>query len=112
MTDAKLIMHRDGGFDDCAISGNWYTEQDGNRFWDVTIVSAVNYRKESKRVNVRCLVSGENFYCANVERPYPFYEVQKGKAVDIDPDVRQGVLTTIRKWENDEVIAAKPELEP
>ena len=100
--NAKLITPLlNGGFDDCAVSGERFEGQDGNLFWAVTIVSATNYRPASDRVNMQCLVSGEDFRCVQVEMPAPSFEVRQGDAVEIDPDVKQGVLGVIRKWENE-----------
>jgi hypothetical protein len=102
LVNAKSIGPlRNGGFDDCAISGEQYEGQDGKKFWDITIVSADNYRCPSKRMNVRCLVVGEVFECANVEMPAPSFDIRKGEAIDIDLNVKQGALDILRKWETD-----------
>ena len=101
MTAKPITPLLNGGFDDCAVSGQRYEDRDGNRFWDVTIVSAANYRPALKRINARCIISNDNFECATVDIPPPSFEVRKGNAVNIDPDVQEGVLGVIRKWENE-----------
>jgi hypothetical protein len=101
ITNAKLITPlRNGGFDDCAVSGERYEGQNGTRFWQITIVSADNFRPVSKRVNAQCLVFGEDFHCTSIETPTPL-DIRRGKATEIDDEVKQGVLSVIRRWENE-----------
>jgi hypothetical protein len=92
-------MHRDGGFNDCAVSGDWFEQQDGTRFWQITIVSADNYRSVADRINLHCLVSGDVFQCKEASITFPGLEAVIGETItDIDPEVLKGVLDTIGAW--------------
>ena len=102
MKDAKLIMHRDGGFDDCAVSGDWLEQQDGTRLWQITIVSADNYRSASERVNLHCLVTGGKVQCLKAGITFPELNPVTGKSfTNVDHEVVKGVLNTISAWENE-----------
>ena len=105
LLNARKIKHRAGGFDDCAIDGNWYEGQDGTRFWRITIVSADNYRSLSERINVHCLVSGGDFKCLEAGITVPGFECFTNGPADVDPTVRKKALAEISKWENE---AARP----
>ena len=99
---SKHLVHRHGGFDDCAVDGDWFEGQDGTRFWQLTIVSADNYRPIAERINLHCLVSGNEFQCFNAGITFPELEVAICKDItDIDPEARKGVLDTISAWERE-----------
>jgi hypothetical protein len=99
---SKNLAHRYGGFADCAVVGDWYERQDGTRFWQMTVVSADNYRSGPERINLHCLVSDHDFQCFNVGITFPDLEVAICEGpVDIDPLVRKGVLDTIGTWEGE-----------
>lgn len=103
MMNAKLIMRRAGEFGDCAINGEWYEHQNNTRFWRITIVSADNYRPvATERINLHCLVFGNEFHCRTAGVPLPEFSVAIcNDAKEIEPLVKQGVLEEIRKWENE-----------
>lgn len=96
---------RNGGFDDCAVSGQQFEDQKGTKFWKITIVSADNFRPVAKRVNVQCVVSGEEFRCVKVETAIPSFEVRPVETTDINEDIKQGALGVIRKWESESRIS-------
>jgi hypothetical protein len=104
---------RNGRFDDCVVSGQRYEDQDGSRFWNLTVVSADNYRAVPERVNLNCFVFGNEFHCraSGINVLNDFRHAICRDAAEIDPVVKRAVLTTIRKWEGEEACAAKTGLE-
>ena len=95
LMNLKRIKSCIGGFSDCAVTGEWYERQDGTRFWQVIVDSAL--------VNLHCLVFNKAFYCRLAGISFP--ELRPCICEDlteIDPDVKQGVLATIRSWESEE----------
>jgi hypothetical protein len=102
--NATKIAHRSGGFDDCAIDGDLYEGGDGSRFWRLTVISAVNKRPPSKRVNLHCFVCGGTLRCAQAGVHLPDGEPRLGEEVsNIDAEVRRGILDATHKWETDAI---------
>lgn len=84
---------RNGGFENCAVSGEWYECPSGDRFWQVTIVS--------EAVNAHCFISGDEFRCAEAGISFPDFKAVTGEATDLTSEIKQGVLAVIRRWESE-----------
>jgi len=87
----KFLTHRYGGFEDCAVVGDWFERQDGTRFWQITV--------ESARGSLHCLVFSKAFVSRLAGISFPELRSCIGEDLtEIDPAVKQGVLAQIDKW--------------
>ena len=100
--DANLVNERAHEFSEYTIRGNCYENQGGTRIWEII----VNFRA-SDQVSQAWIVGGEGFRTVEAARqlltaPQMLFEVTGGKDIgNIDPALKQSVLTTIQKWENE-----------
>lgn len=97
--NTKLLGHFNGGFKDCAISADWFELPDGLKFWEFTIVSAVNYRPVDQRINAHFLIWDNNIQCFEAGVAFPGLNSVIGNRVDVDAADLQDALAVIRKWE-------------
>lgn len=96
----RLVCTRNGGFGDCAASADLFEAQDGRRIWQMTVISADNFRPESRRINLHCIVIDDSVRCAKAEVRLPSFDpVICSEYFEPDDEVKQGILSTIQGWE-------------
>jgi hypothetical protein len=94
LMNLKRIKSSIGGCGDSAVTGEWYERPDGTRFWQVNVCSG--------RVNLHCLVFSKAFYSRLAGISFPeLRPCLSEDLTEIDPEVKQGVLAEICKWENE-----------